>query len=226
MNSPMHESRRVSPDPAARGRLITLEGGEGAGKSTHAQFVGEWLERQGRTVVRTREPGGSPVAEALRGIVLGQWAEGIGPTTELLLMFAARAAHLDALIRPALDQGQDVVCDRFIDASWAYQGAGRGIAPAHLAALENLVLGGLRPTLTLVFDLDPQVGLARARHRGDANRFEAETLPFMSRVRSAYLERAAQDPARYAVIDASRSIEDVRAALEPILGHRLQRQGA
>lgn len=204
-----------------RGRLITLEGGEGAGKSTHARAIASWLEARGRKVVLTREPGGSPLAEAIRGIVLGDWAEGVSAETELLLMFAARAAHVAALIRPALDRGDDVVCDRFVDASWAYQGAGRGIAALHLEALESLVLKELRPTLTLVFDLPTEIGLARARRRGDANRFEAENLAFMSRVRQAYLDRAAADPARYAVIDAEPPIEQVRADLIRILDARL-----
>lgn len=203
------------------GRLITLEGGEGAGKSTHVRHIANWLEARGRRVVLTREPGGSKLAEAIRGIVLGDWAEGVSAETELLLMFAARTAHVTALIRPALGRGDDVVCDRFVDASWAYQGAGRGIAARHLAALEDLVLKDLRPTLTLVFDLPPETGLARARHRGDANRFEAENLAFMSRVRQAYLDRAAADTTRCAVIDAAPPIEQVRDALVRVLEARL-----
>lgn len=203
------------------GRLITLEGGEGAGKSTHARSVVEWLEGRGRRVVSTREPGGTPLAEAVRKLVLADWAEGISAETELLLMFAARAAHLAALIRPALDEGRDVVCDRFVDASWAYQCAGRGLAAEHLAALERLVLGELRPTLTLVFDLPVDVGLARAARRGDANRFEAESLAFMSRVRQSYLDRARAAPARYAVVDASPPLDQVREALVKVLEQRL-----
>lgn len=204
-----------------RGCLITLEGGEGAGKSTQLAFVAQWLQARGRRVITTREPGGSPLAEAIRGLVLQDWVEGVSAETELLLMFAARAAHLSATIVPALEQGQDVVCDRFVDASWAYQGAGRGIASEHLAALESLVLGDLRPDLTLVFDLAPEQGLARARKRGDANRFEAENLAFMSRVRAAYLERAAARPSRYAVLDASQSVAQMQAQLELVLAQRL-----
>lgn len=203
------------------GRLITLEGGEGAGKSTHARNVVDWLETRGRKVVSTREPGGSQLAEAIRDMVLGDWSEGVSAETELLLMFAARAAHLAATIRPALSRGQDVVCDRFVDASWAYQGAGRGIAAQHLAALEDLVLNQLRPALTLVFDLPPEIGLARARRRGDANRFEAENLAFMQRVRQAYLARAAADPARCVVIDATAPVEQVRENLKLVLRERL-----
>lgn len=206
---------------SARGRLITLEGGEGAGKSTQARHIADWLRARGRTVVTTREPGGSPLAEAIRGLVLGDWAEGVSAQTELLLMFAARAAHVAARIEPALARGEDVVCDRFVDASWAYQGAGRGIEARHLAALEDLVLRDLRPDLTLVFDLDPALGLARAKGRGAVNRFEAETLAFMARVRQAYLDRAAAQPARYAVIDATPAQAQVSLDVEQVLAARL-----
>lgn len=203
------------------GRFITLEGGEGAGKSTQAAFIARWLEARGRTVVRTREPGGSPLAEAVRGLVLGDWTEGVTPETELLLMFAARAAHVSYLVRPALARGDDVLCDRFVDASWAYQGAGRGIADEHLRALEKLALGALRPDLTLLLDLPVEIGLARARSRGDANRFEAENLAFMNRVRGAYLARAQAEPARYALIDASLSLADVQGQIQRVLEERL-----
>lgn len=195
------------------GRLIVLEGGEGAGKSTHARGIKAWLEQQGREVVQTREPGGSPLAEAIRGVVLGDWAEGIDATTELLLIFAARAAHLHALIRPALEQGKDVVCDRFVDASYAYQGAARGLGADTIAGLERLTLGELRPDLVLLLDIDPQEGLKRAKRRGDENRFEAETLEFMGKVRAEYLRRARAEPARYAVIDAARPQAQVAADL-------------
>jgi dTMP kinase len=206
---------------SAFGRFVTLEGGEGAGKSTQLRFIANWLERRGRTVVQTREPGGSPLAEAVRGVVLGDWAEGIDAQTELLLMFAARSAHVSHRIRPALLRGEDVVCDRFVDASWAYQGAGRGIAAEHLLALERIALGELRPDLTIVFDISPEIGLARAKSRGDTNRFESENLAFMGRVRDAYLARAEADPDRYAVLDASRPLADVQAALARLLEQRL-----
>ncbi|MGQ0697588.1 MAG: dTMP kinase [Panacagrimonas sp.] len=206
---------------SARGRLITLEGGEGAGKSTHAGLVVSWLEARGRKVVRTREPGGSPLAEAVRSVVLGDWVEGITSETELLLMFAARAAHVASLIRPALDRGEDVVCDRFVDASWAYQGAGRGLAVEALSMLEQLVSRELKPDLVLLFDLPPQLGLSRARNRGDANRFEAENLAFMTRVRDAYLARAAADPGRYAIIDASLALTEVQERVTGVLEDRL-----
>ena len=206
---------------SAPGRLITLEGGEGAGKTTHAQTICDWLTARGRRVLRTREPGGSPLAEAIRGLVLADWAEGVDAPTELLLIFAARAAHLHATVRPALEQGCDVVCDRFIDASWAYQGAGRGLPGASLMALQQLVLGDLKPNLTLIFDIAPELGLARARHRGDLNRFEAENIAFMQRVRQAYLDRADDDPQRCAVVDASQDLAQVAADLTQILETRL-----
>lgn len=206
---------------APAGRLITLEGGEGAGKSTQAAFVTAWLEQRGRRVLRTREPGGSPLAEAIRELVLGDWAEGVPAQAELLMMFAARAAHLAATIRPALAAGTDVVCDRFVDASWAYQGAGRGIDETVLSTLERFVLGELRPDLVLVLDVTPEHGLARARSRGDANRFEAENLAFMLRVRQGYLDRAARGGERYAVIDAQADLAVVQDRLRGVLEARL-----
>src|SRR3569623_13255 len=130
------------------GRFITLEGGEGAGKSTNARFIKAWLEQCGREVIMTREPGGSPLAEAIRGVVLQSWAEGMPQLTEALLMFSARSAHLEATVLPALEAGKDVICDRFVDSSYAYQGAGNGFPIAKLQALEEMVLGNLRPDLT------------------------------------------------------------------------------
>jgi len=204
-----------------QGRFITLEGGEGAGKSTAAGYIRDWLSAQGRTVVMTREPGGSPLAEAIRAIVLGDWPEGVPPESEVLLMFAARAAHLSATIWPALARGEDVLCDRFVDASYAYQGEGRGVPLERLAQLEDYVLKGFAPQLTLVFDLPPEQGLARARSRGDANRFEAEAMAFQERVRAAYLARAAAHPERYAVIDAGAPLEAVKTAVLSVLEARL-----
>jgi dTMP kinase len=204
-----------------QGKFIVLEGGEGAGKSTHARSLKDWLEQRGRKVLLTREPGGSPLAEAVRGLVLGDWPEGIDARTEALLIFAARAAHLHATVRPALAQGSDVICDRFVDASYAYQGIGRGLGQATIAALERLTLDGLKPDLVLLLDLDPALGIQRARSRGDANRFEAETLDFMRKVRGEYLRRAGEDPARYAVVDAAQPVEQVRAALIHAVEQRL-----
>lgn len=203
------------------GRLITLEGGEGAGKSTQARHIADWLRARGRQVILSREPGGSALAEAIRELVLRDWPDGIDAQTEVLLMFAARAAHVHQTLMPALLSGKDVVCDRFVDSSYAYQGAGKGIAPASLAALEQLAPGELRPQLTLVLDLAPEVGLARARRRGDANRFEAETLEYMRRVRSAFLARAAAEPARCVVIDASGDEQETWARIRAVLEQRI-----
>ncbi|MGB0955897.1 MAG: dTMP kinase [Panacagrimonas sp.] len=203
------------------GRLITLEGGEGAGKTTQAVFVRDWLQQRGRAVVQTREPGGSPLAEAIRNVVLDDWAEGVNTQTETLLMFAARAAHLHSLILPALQNDQDVVCDRFVDASWAYQGAGRGVDPQTLSALEGFVLKGLQPHLTLLLDLPPDVALERVAARHGNNRFEREHVSFVENVRAAYLNRARQSPDRFAVIDASVGVEPVRQAIAAVLEQRL-----
>ncbi|WP_293371794.1 dTMP kinase [Nevskia sp.] len=200
-----------------RGRFIVLEGGEGGGKSTQARRLRDHLDARGRRVLLTREPGGSPLAEAIRELVLGSWPEGVDATTELLLIFAARAAHLHATIMPALEAGTDVICDRFVDASYAYQGAGRGLGAARVAVLEKLVLGTLTPDCVLVLDIAPELGVQRIAERGDNNRFDAESLAFMQRVRSAYLARAAAAPERYAVIDAARDVDTVAAELAAIV---------
>lgn len=193
-----------------RGRFITLEGIEGAGKSTQVAQLAELLSERGVTPVTTREPGGSPVAERLREVLLDPRHAGMSETAELLLMFAARAEHLERTIRPALEAGSWVICDRFTDATYAYQGRGRGIDATRIATLETLVQGSLRPDLTFLFDLPAQIGLARARARSDrADRFERETLPFFESVRDAYRERAAAYPARYRVIDASAPLAEV-----------------
>ena len=205
----------------ARGRFIVLEGGEGGGKSTQARALRDALQVRGREVVLTREPGGSPLAEAIRSLVLGDWAEGIDATTEVLLIFAARAAHLRATILPALEAGRDVICDRFVDASYAYQGAGRGLPRERLAELERLVLGDLRPDLVLVLDVDPALGVQRIAGRGGNNRFDAESLAFMQRVRAAYLERAAEAPDNHIVVDAARALETVTAELLALIEARL-----
>ena len=203
------------------GRLITLEGGEGAGKSTNARFIKDWLEARGREVILTREPGGSPLAESIREIVLRDWSEGLTDMTEVLLMFAARSAHLHHTILPALNAGKDVVCDRFVDSSYAYQSAGKGFPEEQLRQLEQIVMRGLQPTLTLIFDLDPALGLQRTEQRGDQNRFETESLSYRQRVREMFLVRSRAAPHRYAVLDAGRSLKAVQADLEKILGQRL-----
>jgi dTMP kinase len=203
-----------------RGRFITLEGGEGSGKSTQARRVRDWLQSLGREVVLTREPGGTPLAEAVRQLVLQRWDEGVSPATELLLMFAARAAHVHALIEPSLARGLDVVCDRFTDSSYAYQGA-RGLEPRHLEALEALAVPRLVPDLTLVLDLPVEQGLQRAQSRGDNNRFEDEALVYQRRVREIFLLRAAQHPERCVVVDASAGLDEVSASIASVLGARL-----
>jgi dTMP kinase len=193
------------------GRLITLEGGEGAGKSTALAAVRERLEHRGIEVVVTREPGGTVLGEAVRAIVLDPARRDLCAESELLLMFAARAQLVRELIRPALIAGQWVVSDRFTDASYAYQGAGRGQPESRIAELETWA-AAMKPDLTLLLDLPSAEGLARIGSRGQADRIELESADFFERVRAAYRVRAAAEPDRFRVIDASRPIEDVRAA--------------
>lgn len=189
----------------ARGLFVTLEGIEGAGKSTVARFVKRWLSEHGRPAILTREPGGTPLAERVRQIVLERGEERLSAATETLLMFAARGIHLENLIRPALERGDSVVCDRFTDATRAYQGSGRGVDASWIESLASQVHGGLQPDCTLLLDLPVPVGLERARrrHSGATDRFEAEAQAFFERVRAGYLDLARRDPARIHVIDAS-----------------------
>lgn len=204
------------------GRFITLEGIEGAGKSTVARIVCDWLKARGITVRLTREPGGTPLAERVRQVVLERGSEQLLPATETLLMFAARGIHLENLIRPALAAGEWVVCDRFTDATRAYQGAGRGVSSELIETLATEVQGDLQPDCTLLLDLPPAVGLARARQRSGlaADRFEAEKEEFFDRVRAAYLQLAKAEPDRITVIDASVELplveSRVKAALEDL----------
>ena len=199
-----------------RGKFITLAGLEGSGKSTQITRLERHLAARGIEVTVTREPGGTPLAEKLRQVVLNPGSENISPEAELLVMFAARAVHLDNLIRPALDAGRWVLCDRFTDATFAYQGAGRGVADEFIASLENLVQGTLRPDLTLLLDLPVEVGLRRAaarRGRAAPDRFELEGSEFFQRVRARFLALAAQHPQRIRVIDADRPLEAVTGDL-------------
>jgi len=193
------------------GRLITLEGGEGAGKSTVLDAVRQRLEARGVDVVVTREPGGTVLGEAVRDIVLDPARRNISAESELLLMFAARAQLVRELIRPALDAGRWVLSDRFTDASYAYQGGGRGQPESRIAALEDWA-AAMKPDLTLLLDLPIGEGLARIGGRGQADRIELESHDFFERVRAAYRARAAAEPERFRVIDASRPIDEVRAA--------------
>jgi len=198
--------------PQIRGRLITLEGGEGAGKSKLLAGLQEHFARSGLDVVYTREPGGTPVGEAVRALVLDPAHRGLAAETELLLMFAARAQLVRNVLQPALAAGRWVLCDRFTDASYAYQGGGRGVDTARIAELERIATEGLKPDLTLLLDLPVADGRARASQRGGADRIEAERDDFFERVRTTYRARAQAEPARFRVIDASLPADDVLAA--------------
>lgn len=202
--------------------FITLEGIEGAGKSTVARWLGEWLRERGLTVRLTREPGGTELAERVRRIALERGPERLSAEAETLLMFAARAIHLDNLVRPSLAAGEWVLSDRFTDATRAYQGAGRGVDLAWIEALAARVHGDLTPTCTLLLDLPVPLGLSRARaRRGEDDRFEAETQAFFERVRAGYLALARREPARIRLIDAAASVaavqEQIAAVLQPLL---------
>jgi dTMP kinase len=203
------------------GKFITIEGGEGAGKSTMMQRVAAWLGAHGHRVVQTREPGGTELAEKLRDILLDKNTVGLSGQAELLLVFAARAQHLAELIRPALQRGETVLCDRFTDATWAYQGGGRGLPREDIATLERLVHGDLQPDLTLLLDVPVEQGLQRASRRSATDRFEKESAEFFERVRQVYLDRAATAPERFALIDASGSLETVWPQVERILRERI-----
>lgn len=199
------------------GRFITLEGIEGVGKSTHLTYIESYLTQREIAVITTREPGGTAIAESLRKVLLNQQEESLTQQAELLLLFASRAQNIAHLIQPALAANKWVLCDRFTDASYAYQGYGRGIPLAEIAGLEQWVQGNLRPDLVLVFDAPVHVALRRAKGRGKPDRIEAENKAFFERVRKGYLERAAQFPERYKVIDASVPLSKVRIQLEQVL---------
>lgn len=194
-----------------RGLFITFEGAEGVGKSTQIRLAADYLRACGLDVVVTREPGGTPLAEAIREVLLSPRTEPVHETTELLLMFAARAQHLHSLIEPSLAAGHWVLCDRFTDATFAYQGGGRGVSMDRIGQLETLVQGDLRPDHVMLLDAPVDVGLARARHRGQLDRFEQEAAAFFERVRQTYLKRAAAEPARYHVINAAQALDSVSA---------------
>ena len=197
-----------------RGRFITFEGIEGVGKSTQLQHLARQLGNAGREVVVTREPGGTPLAEKIRALVLGDPGEALPPVAELLLMFAARAVHTENLVRPALTRGAWVLCDRYTDATFAYQGGGRGLSAEDIESLARIAHRGLTPDLTLLLDAPVSVALARARSRaGSVDRIEAETVEFFERVRASYLARAAAEPKRLRRIDASRSESEVAHAV-------------
>ncbi|MDP0587872.1 MAG: dTMP kinase [Candidatus Endonucleobacter bathymodioli] len=204
------------------GFFLTIEGIEGAGKTTAVGFIRGWFEANGIAYEQTREPGGTLLAEEIRELLLAKRQESVVDTTELLLLFAARSQNFHEKIKPAMAAGKVLLCDRFTDATYAYQGGGRGIDSSKIEVLENLVQGDCRPDLTLLLDIDPTIGLGRARSRGDElDRIEQEEIVFFERVRSTYLERAKQYPERYIVIDASASVDNVLGQIEEVLKRRL-----
>lgn len=204
-----------------KGYFISLEGGEGAGKSTQNKRIVEWLSDQGAVVVETREPGGTAVSEQIRRVLLDTRNAGLNATAELLLMFAARSQLVQEVILPALADGKIIVCDRFADASYAYQGGGRQLGAETVAGIEKLVLKDLQPNLTLLFDIPVELGMQRVAGRGAADRFETESIRFFERVRNAYLERADAHPQRFSVIDASQDEDLVWQQVRNILQERL-----
>ena len=216
--------------PTDTGRFITLEGGEGAGKSTNAAYLAERLRAAGVKLRMTREPGGTRLGEQIRELLLDPAQQNMHADTELLLMFAARAQHLNEVILPALNAGEWVLCDRFTDATYAYQGGGRGIDAQRIAALETWVQQGFQPDMTILFDLPIETGLARAGQRGELDRFEQEQQAFFAAVRDTYLQRAKDDPARFRVVDAGRELDAVQGQLDllvdELLGARQANQGS
>lgn len=195
-------------------KFITIEGTEGVGKSTNLAFITQQLESAGIEFITSREPGGTEVAELIRHLLIAHHDESMCELTELLLIFAARAQHIDRVIAPALAQGNWVVCDRFTDATFAYQGGGRGLNREYITQLQNLVQGSLRPDLTIILDLDPAIGLQRAKKRGELDRFEVEKLEFFNRVRQAYLQSARLEPQRCAIVNADQSLTQVQAQIK------------
>lgn len=201
-----------------RGRFITLEGLEGVGKTTNLTFINTWLTQHKIACYQTREPGGTPLAEEIRQMLLSHREESMSALCELLLVFAARAQHLAQVIRPQLAAGKWVVCDRFTDASYAYQGAGRGLDVATIDQLEHLVHGNLQPDLTILLDAPIDIGLNRAKARSAADRFEQEQTDFFERARAAYLRRANHAPHRFHIVDASQTLQQVQTDIADALG--------
>lgn len=200
-----------------RGQFITFEGTEGVGKSTQLANASRTLEELGVDYIVTREPGGTPMAEAIRELLLTPRDEPVNEITELLLMFSARAQHLHTRILPAINSGQWVLCDRFTDATFAYQGGGRGVPKDRIALLENLVQGEVRPDHVILLDAPVATGMARARDRGELDRFEQEDLEFFQRIRDVYRERAIAQPSRYHLVNAACSLEEVSGAVSGLL---------
>ncbi|MCW8825120.1 MAG: dTMP kinase [Gammaproteobacteria bacterium] len=197
-----------------QGKFITLEGSEGCGKTTNMEYIERLLKGAGIELVVTREPGGTPLGETIREILLDSRQTSMSEDTELMLMFAARAQHMHEKIKPALDAGKWVLCDRFVDATYAYQGAGRGISLERINTLDNWVLNGSKPDLTLYLDISVAQGLKRAEARAELDRFEKEKIDFFEQVRSGYLQRVEADTARFRVIDASEPLEQVQSSIK------------
>ena len=214
--------RLDSQDSRSLGRFITIEGIEGVGKSTNVNFIAEYFRASGATVIITREPGGTEIAERIRELILMTPGDGLSDLGELLLMFAARAEHLAGLIQPALARGDTVVCDRFSDATFAYQGGGRGLNIEVITALRDMVQGALRPDLTLLLDAPTDVSVARIVGREWLDRFEQERADFFGRVRQAYLTIAAQESDRVRVIDASKPLHEVQLAIRKVLQQKFE----
>ena len=207
-----------------RGKFITIEGTEGVGKTTNIEFIKQWLTNQSIPFVNTREPGGTPLAEEIRELLLSNRQEAVCSKAELLMMFAGRSQHIDQLIEPQLASGNWVLCDRFTDATYAYQGAGRKMDNQLISSLETMVQGEMRPDLTLILDISVEKGLERAGKRSEPDRFELEKTDFFNRVRQAYLAMAADQPQRYKIIDASRSLEEVQQQIATVLTLFCQQQ--
>ena len=205
-----------------RGRFITIEGTEGVGKTTNIAFIKQWLDDNKISFVSTREPGGTPLAEEIRQLLLSNREEQVCSKAELLMMFAGRAQHIDKVIEPELDKGHWVLCDRFTDATYAYQGAGREMGDELIASLETMVQGSMRPDLTLLLDIPVELGLERAGKRSQPDRFELEKTDFFNRVRQAYLSMAKNNPQRYKIIDASQALEDVQQQISNTLNNFLE----
>ncbi len=201
----------------SRGKFITLEGSEGAGKSTNMAFIQAYLQAKNIDFISTREPGGTPIAEKIRDLLLDKANSSLCDDAELLLMFAARAQHLNELILPALESGQWVISDRFTDASYAYQGGGRGLSMQKIAQLEQWVQGDLRPDATILLDIPVELGMERVRERGETDRFEQEQLSFFNRIRDAYLQLAADNPQRFHIVDTRPPLDDVQRQIIAVM---------
>jgi len=205
-----------------KGKFITIEGSEGAGKSTNIQYIQDYLQAKNIDFIATREPGGTPIAEKIRDLLLDKKNTSLCEDAELLLMFAARSQHLNELIIPALDAGKWVLSDRFTDATYAYQGGGRGLAKNKIAQLEQWVQGDLRPDATILLDIPVELGMERVRNRGETDRFEEEQMSFFKRIRDTYLQLAKDNPQRFHIINTEPAIDEVYQQLKLVLDQLTQ----